>query len=95
MSGRAPGTSVASPIGTSTPGVSPVTGARRMRTLETPLSSSAQPVTAMDPVMPAELLVGVSKLPNGGTVVASGALPETSFDGRLFTPAAVYAWTRK
>ena len=66
-----------------------------MRTFVTPLSSSAQPVTATDPVSPVALLVGVSKLPNGGTLVGTGAAPDTSFEGRLLAPAALYARTRK
>src|SRR3990170_2221488 len=89
ISGRAPLTSVASPMYLSVPAGSPATGARRIRTRVTPLSSSAQPVTATDPVTPVAFCVGVSKLPKGGTVVGTGTMAETSFDDRLLSPVAV------
>src|SRR3954466_9629842 len=86
MSGRAPSTSTAVPIGTSAPAGSPATGARRTRTGVTSRSSIPPPVTASEPVTPVVLLTGVSKLPNGAAdwlfvtkrsvvAIGPGALP--------------------
>src|SRR6516162_2293809 len=57
---------------TSCPGVSPLTGSRRIRTRETSMSSSAHPVIANDPVTPVVLFVGESNDPIGGADVPAG-----------------------
>src|SRR5262249_13120287 len=67
-SGRAPSTSTASPMNTrSFP--SPVTGSRMTRTRVTPISSSVQPDTAIDPATPVAPSSGVSTAPVGGVPV--------------------------
>src|SRR5579859_680837 len=64
-SGRAPSTSVASPMNTSLP-LSPAMASRYTDTRTTPTSSSAQPLTLIAPVTPLWLSEGVSIIPNGG-----------------------------
>ena len=64
-SGRAPSTSAALPINTRDPAGSPETASRQIRTRLTFTSSSAQPVTATDPLRPVALSDGVSKNPDG------------------------------
>src|SRR5262245_8104629 len=73
-SGRDPRTRTASPMRTRS-GPSPATGSRSTRTLVTAMSSSAQPVTASDPLMPVVLSTGVSNTPNGapGSVTTESA----------------------
>src|ERR687889_568362 len=78
MSLRAPWTSVALPMNTG-PGGSPATGSRNTRTPETSTSSSAQPVTATDPVIPAVPFTGVSSEPNG----AADTVPLTTLSRTL------------
>src|SRR4051812_14526931 len=90
MSGRAPSTNVAGAVGVSC-GASPATGSRRIRTAVTTSSSSAQPVTGMDPLRPAALLAGVSKAPNGAADVPFGYTDRVTLTdpGAFDAPVAV------
>src|SRR5229473_634695 len=69
-SGRASATNTALPTKIRLPAGSPVIGSRQISTPVTSTLSSAQPVTGIAPTTPVVLFAGVSKLPNGGEVVA-------------------------
>jgi hypothetical protein len=47
------------------------TGSRKIRTRTTSTSSTAQPVTAMEPVMPVAPSVGVSNVPCGAVLASA------------------------
>jgi hypothetical protein len=57
---------------TGAPAGSGVTGSRRILTADTATSSSAQPVTGIEPVTPVTRLSGVSKMPNAAAEVEPG-----------------------
>ena len=70
-------------------GGSPLTGLRMMRTPVTPMSSTAHPVTAIEPVTPVELLAGVSKAPIGRAVDAGDTMFSVTGIGDTLLPALV------
>src|SRR5216684_3156610 len=76
-SGRASATNTALPTKIRLPAGSPVTGSRQISTPVTSKLSSAQPVTGIAPTTPEVFVAGVSKLPNGGAVVALAMLTWT------------------
>ena len=69
--------------------VSPVTGSRHSETWLMPMSSRAQPVTAMAPTMPVALFVGVSTDPNGSAPDAWTRSVTGTVSGEFETPVAV------
>src|SRR3954468_6686321 len=92
MSGRAPSTCTALPTNTfpSRPEVgSPGSGSRQMLTSDTPMSSTAHPVTASEPTTFWALSVGVSTTPSGAVVPAYAWNCTGTLSGELGTPGAV------